>query len=299
MCGRFVVARSTGDLVAALGVEHVLGDDLRPSWNVAPTQKVRIVTGRGPEGEASGRRLETARWGLVPVWAKSRSDGARAINARSETVLEKPTFRSAAVKRRALVPADGYYEWSGEKGSKIPTYLHGRDEEPLAFAGLYEFWRDPEVPDGEEGEWLMTTTILTRPATDALGHIHDRTPVIIPPAHVPDPPLVPGESQRRRPRGEDDGGRSHRVRPYQRGWMASRSSRSYRSRTSASNSAGNSREPAAALPRACSGFLAPGMIEEISGREASQARATCAGVASGAARRASSVNSPAARTPVA
>ncbi|MFC7403419.1 SOS response-associated peptidase [Citricoccus sp. GCM10030269] len=195
MCGRYVMARSTGELVAALDIEHVVGEDLRPSWNVAPTQNVRIVTGRGPDGAAPGRRLETARWGLVPVWAKSRSVGSRAINARSETVLDKPTFRSAAVKRRALVPADGYYEWSGKAGQKTATYLHGQDEEPLSFAGLYEFWRDPAVPEGGDGEWLMTTTILTRPATDALGHIHDRTPVIVP-AEMRDDWLDPDQTDK-------------------------------------------------------------------------------------------------------
>ncbi|MCQ9162970.1 SOS response-associated peptidase [Arthrobacter sp. STN4] len=180
MCGRFVVARATADLVSAFDIDEVIGDDLRPSWNVAPTQAVRIVTGRGADGEPS-RRLETARWGLVPVWAKSRSVGSRAINARSETVLEKPTFRSAAVKRRALVPADGYYEWEVTAGGgKIPTYLHPEDDGLLGFAGLYEFWLDPEVPEGEDNEWLLTTTILTRPAADALGHIHDRMPVIVP-----------------------------------------------------------------------------------------------------------------------
>lgn len=124
--------------------------------------------------------METARWGLVPVWAKSRSVGSRAINARSETVLEKPTFRSAAVKRRALIPAEGYCEWQKNGSEKIPSYLHPQDEGIVAFAGLYEFWRDPEVPEGEAAEWLMTTTILTRPAAHALGHIQDRTPVIVP-----------------------------------------------------------------------------------------------------------------------
>ncbi|MBM6620620.1 SOS response-associated peptidase [Micrococcaceae bacterium RIT802] len=167
-------------MVADFGIQDVIGDELRPSWNVAPTQKVRIIIGRGPEGAAPGRMLETARWGLVPVWAKSRSVGSRAINARSETVLEKPTFRSAAVKRRGLVVAEGYYEWQKDGSEKIPTYLHPQNEGIVAFAGLYEFWLDPEVPDGEPGEWLMTTTILTRPAADALGHIHDRTPVIVP-----------------------------------------------------------------------------------------------------------------------
>ncbi|MDO2934175.1 SOS response-associated peptidase [Paeniglutamicibacter sulfureus] len=180
MCGRFVMARADSDLVAAFGIEDVVGDGLRPSWNVAPTQKVRIVTGRGPDGTGPGNRLETARWGLVPVWAKSRSVGSRAINARSETVLDKPMFRSAAVKRRALVPAEGYYEWQVVGQEKIPMYLRPQDGGIVGFAGLYEFWRDPEVPDGGEGEWLMSTTILTRPAADALGHIHDRTPVIVP-----------------------------------------------------------------------------------------------------------------------
>lgn len=92
-----------------------------------PTQKVRIITGRGPDGTGTGSRLETARWGLVPVWAKRRSVGSRAVNARSETVLEKPTFRSAAVKRRALVPAEGYYEWQVVGQGKIPTYLQPLD----------------------------------------------------------------------------------------------------------------------------------------------------------------------------
>jgi putative SOS response-associated peptidase YedK len=154
MCGRFVMAMADGDLVAAFGIEDVVGDGLRPSWNVAPTQKVRIVTGRGPDGTGPGSRLETARWGLVPVWAKSRSVGSRAINARSDTVLDKPMFRSAAVKRRALVPAEGYYEWQVVGKEKIPTYLQPQGGGIVGFAGLYEFWRDPEVPDGGEGQRL-------------------------------------------------------------------------------------------------------------------------------------------------
>lgn len=179
MCGRFVVSKANSDLVSAFEIDEVFAEDLPPSWNVAPTDPVRIVIGRGLHGQPS-RRLETARWGLVPVWAKSRSVGSRAINARSETVLEKPMFRSAAVKRRALVPADGYYEWEKRGTEKIPTYLHPDSNELLGFAGLYEFWRDPDVPEGQEGEWLMTMTILTRPAPDALGHVHDRTPVVVP-----------------------------------------------------------------------------------------------------------------------
>ncbi|GAB2734441.1 hypothetical protein GCM10027090_02360 [Sinomonas soli] len=107
----------------------------------------------GAAGEEHGgdrRRIETARWGLVPAWAKDPSVGSRAIKARSETVLEKPTFRSGAVKRRAIVPGDGYYEWQKDGSRKTPTYLHPEQEgRPLAFAGLFEFWRDKSVEDDD------------------------------------------------------------------------------------------------------------------------------------------------------
>ncbi|WP_269092629.1 SOS response-associated peptidase [Arthrobacter hankyongi] len=182
MCGRFVMARATADLVSAFGVDDVAGPEVRPSWNIAPTQRVRLVTERlDPETGELTRLLETARWGLVPVWAKSASVGARMINARVETVTEKPSFRAAAVKRRALVPAEGYYEWQKTGAGKIPHYLTSEDGSLLAFAGLYEFWKDPELPEEAEEQWLMSCTIITTSATDALGHIHDRTPLIVPP----------------------------------------------------------------------------------------------------------------------
>ncbi|WP_334683980.1 SOS response-associated peptidase [Arthrobacter sp. CAN_A214] len=106
----------------------------------------------------------------------------RMINARSETVTEKPSFRTAAAKRRALVPANGYYEWQkNPDGSKTPHYLDGQDEEELlGFAGLYEYWPDPTKAEDAEDKWLVTATILTTQAHDALGEIHERTPVIIP-----------------------------------------------------------------------------------------------------------------------
>jgi len=183
VCGRFVIAGNKADLVDAFDVDEALEDEVRPSWNVAPTDTVQLVVERlDPHTGELTRRLEPARWGLIPSWAKSASVGARMINARSETVLEKPSFRSAALKRRAIVPADGYYEWrKNADGSKTPVYLHGPDGSLLGFAGLYEFWRDPATAsaDHPQGEWVVSCTIITRPASDTLGEIHDRTPVIV------------------------------------------------------------------------------------------------------------------------
>lgn len=125
--------------------------------------------------------LLIARWGLVPSWAKDIKIGSKLINARSETILEKPSFRNAAVKRRAILPAEGYYEWQKtEDGKKIPKYLFSEQEPLLGFAGLYEFWPDPELPEDDPERWLLTCTVLTTTTQDALGHVHDRSPVIVP-----------------------------------------------------------------------------------------------------------------------
>jgi putative SOS response-associated peptidase YedK len=181
MCGRFVMPKASSDLVAAFGVEEQPGPELPPSWNVAPTQPVNIVTERLDQGTGElSRRLEVMRWGLVPSWAKDPKVGSRMINARSETILEKPSFRSAAVKRRGLVPAAGYYEWMKTDTGKVPTYLTSETGGLLAFAALYEFWPDPALPEDHEHKWLASCTILTTMATDALGHIHERSPVLIP-----------------------------------------------------------------------------------------------------------------------
>lgn len=191
MCGRFVLAYSTDDLRAEFAVGHVVEPDLGPSWNVAPSQPVRIVAERyldtadnddGPR--IAERMLTTARWGLVPHWAKDRSIGMKMINARSETVTSKPAFRAAATRRRCLVPANGYYEWMADtsvgKGPKTPYYLHEPDGAPLAMAGLYEIWRDRELPDDAAEAMLWTCTVITRTAPDSLGHIHERSPVLVP-----------------------------------------------------------------------------------------------------------------------
>ncbi len=140
-----------------------------PSYNVAPTDPVYGVIERH-----GVRVLRVLRWGLVPSWAKDPKVGARFINARQESVADKPAFRAAYQRRRALLPADGYYEWQPGAGRKQPWYLTSRDGSPLAMAGLYEVWRGPE------DTWLWTAAIITTSAPDEVGAIHDRAPMLVP-----------------------------------------------------------------------------------------------------------------------
>lgn len=137
-------------------------------WSIRP--------GGRPPG---GRQLTLVRWGLVPNWAKDTSGGARMINARSETVAVKPAFRAAFAKRRCLIPADGYYEWITEGKAKKPFYIHRTDGGILAFAGIYELWRNKQVPEDHEDAWYWSASIITTQAEDEIGRIHDRTPMII------------------------------------------------------------------------------------------------------------------------
>ncbi|WP_344736344.1 SOS response-associated peptidase [Microbacterium awajiense] len=183
MCGRFVVAEVGSELVGMLRVD-VQADDLpAPSFNVAPTDTVAIVLDSA-KTEPPTRRLEPARWGLVPAWAKDPSVGSRAFNARSEELEDKPMFRAALQKRRAVIPASGYYEWKREADGKTPHYIHPADDSPLFFAGLYEWWKDPAKADDDPTRWLLSCTILTRDAIGHLGSIHDRMPVFLDPDHA-------------------------------------------------------------------------------------------------------------------
>lgn len=178
-----MVAEVGSELVGVLRVD-VEGDDLpAPSFNVAPTDRAAIVLDSA-KSEPPTRRLEAARWGLVPPWAKDIKIGARAFNARSEELEDKPMFRSALHKRRAIVPASGYYEWAAVAGQKIPHYIHPADGAPLLFGGLYEWWRDPERGDDDPDRWLLSFTILTRDAIGGLGSIHDRMPLFMDPDHA-------------------------------------------------------------------------------------------------------------------
>ncbi len=181
MCGRYASARRDDELAHRFHVSELVGDELGPSWNVAPTQDVRGVLER-VEADHPVRQLRTLRWGLVPSWAKDSKIGSRMINARVETITEKPAFRRAAANRRLIVPMDGYYEWQAPesgKGRKTPYYLTDPDGAPLAAAGLYELWRDPSKGDDDPGRWLWTLTVITTNATDTLGHIHDRSPLLL------------------------------------------------------------------------------------------------------------------------
>jgi putative SOS response-associated peptidase YedK len=181
MCGRYVSVASDPDLTDEFDVEETVDEPPAPSWNVAPTDPVRIVVERKHDEDGPAvRQLRTVRWGLVPNWSKERTGGAKMINARSETVASKPAFKRAAGRRRCLVPARGYYEWQRDGGRKIAHFLYAPDERLLAMGGLYEIWRDDSLPEDDPAGWLWTCTVITRPATDALGHIHDRCPVLVP-----------------------------------------------------------------------------------------------------------------------
>jgi putative SOS response-associated peptidase YedK len=208
MCGRFASARKRQELLEEFSVQRDrVEEDLRPDYNVAPTKPVYAVLSRPPkesaepaaaagaagdgaDGEAAVRELRVVRWGLVPSWAKDISIGSRLINARAETVAVKPAFRRAFARHRCLLPADGYYEWekTGDpaKPTKQPFYIHRTDGGVLAFAGLYELWRDKSVPDQDPRAWLWSATIITTQAEDEIGRIHDRMPMVIEPARWAD-----------------------------------------------------------------------------------------------------------------
>ena len=207
MCGRYAAARSAQDLASWFGSEEP-EQALAPRWNVAPTDPVYAVVHR------ERRELRVLRWGLVPSWSKDAKGAARMINARVESVETKPAFRAAYQRRRCLLPADGYYEWQTDGSRKQPWFLSARDGSPLAMAGLYEVWTPPgadrdtadrDTADGETAPRLWTCTVITTSAADEHGEIHDRTPLLVLPAHwsrwldpaVEDPGadlLVPGTS---------------------------------------------------------------------------------------------------------
>ena len=184
MCGRFVSARKRLELLEEFAATRdAVAADRDADYNVAPTKRIYAVLQHKEEEE---RELRLVRWGLVPSWAKDTSGGARMINARSETVAVKPAFRAAFSRRRCLIPADGYYEWMTEGKAKKPFYIYRTDGGVLAFAGIYELWRNSLVPEDHEDAWYWSASIITTQATDDIGRIHDRTPMVIAPENWTD-----------------------------------------------------------------------------------------------------------------
>ncbi|OLT18228.1 hypothetical protein BJF79_17340 [Actinomadura sp. CNU-125] len=190
MCGRYATSRARQDLLDEFRVQvDAVDGELEADYNVAPTKQVPVVLDRAPrdapEEAQPVRQLRTARWGLVPPWAKDPAIGNRMINARAETVHEKPSYRRAFAKRRCLLPADGYFEWyvlqngdaepKPKKPPKQPFFIRPKDGEVMAMAGLYELWKTPE------DDWLWTCTVITTDAPDDLGRIHDRMPMVVEP----------------------------------------------------------------------------------------------------------------------
>jgi len=168
MCGRFALYSSLPEIVEAFQVQAVRFD-LAPSYNVAPTQEVAVVVRREEENI-----LEKMRWGLIPFWAKDPSIGSRMINARLETLSEKPSFKRPLKNQRCLVVADGFFEWAKIGENKTPMFIRSRSGRPFGVAGLYDVWQSPE------GEAVASCTIVTTQANPFMQPIHARMPLILP-----------------------------------------------------------------------------------------------------------------------
>lgn len=168
MCGRYSIT-SAPDAISAM-FRYPERPDFPPRYNIAPTQPIPVV--RLHEGE---RQFALMRWGLLPSWVRDPRTFSLLFNARGESVTEKPAFRAAMKRRRCLIPADGFYEWTVEDGRKQPYFIRARSGEPFAFAGLWETWTGPN------GEELDTAAIVTTAANRTLRHLHGRMPVILPP----------------------------------------------------------------------------------------------------------------------
>lgn len=174
MCGRFALTLPT-DAMAQL-FSAIPSNNLPPvpNFNVCPTTQISVVA-----LEAGQRRLQAMRWGFLPKWYKSPTDGPLLINARAETIAEKPAFREACRTRRCLIAADGFYEWTkDENGNRLPWYIHGGDDRPLVFAGVWQDW-------GQGGDTLRTCAIVTTGANQKMAQIHHRMPVILEPDDWP------------------------------------------------------------------------------------------------------------------
>ena len=203
MCGRYAATANPDDLIEEFEIDADRTDDPTrsllkspqdppagtPDHNMAPTKQAPVVLTRAPKEEPGDplRQLRLLSWGLVPSWAKDTKVGLRMTNARAETLLDKSSFAKAAAVRRCLVPAEGWYEWQVSpvakdpkgKPRKQPFFIHRGDGDLVAFAGLYEFWRDRSVPDDDPDAWLVSFTIVTTAAEPGMDRIHDRQPLVL------------------------------------------------------------------------------------------------------------------------
>ena len=206
MCGRYAASFAPDDLIEDFRIEQDRTDEQTrsllvnpqqppagtPDWNMAPTKQAPVVLTRRPRGADDAepiRQLRLLTWGLVPSWAKDTKVGLRMINARAETLLDKGAYAKAALARRCLVPSAGWYEWQASptqtdskgKARKQPFYIHRADGQPMAFAGVYEFWRDRALAADDPNAWLTSYSIVTTAAEAGLDRIHDRQPVVLDP----------------------------------------------------------------------------------------------------------------------
>ncbi len=167
MCGRFTLKTSMDTIAEVFGVTLSPSLKVSPRYNVAPTQEIVTIMQNGTA------HLDMLRWGLIPSWAKQESIGSKMINARAETLAEKPSFKGLLRSKRCLIIADGFYEWRQENGSKTPMYITLKDGKPFAFAGLWDLWKSPD------GEQIRSCTIITTEPNELVATIHNRMPAIL------------------------------------------------------------------------------------------------------------------------
>jgi putative SOS response-associated peptidase YedK len=167
MCGRFVLYSNLEEIKEAFGIQQVRWEP-EPSYNIAPTQDVAVVVRR-----EAGNSLEKMHWGLIPFWAKDPKIGSRMINARSETLSEKASFKRPFKDQRCLVIADGFYEWAKTDHGKVPNFIRSKSQRPLGLAGLYDVWKSPQ------GEAITSCTIVTTQPNEFMQPIHNRMPLIL------------------------------------------------------------------------------------------------------------------------
>ena len=171
MCGRFSLHTPESQIREAFNLEQTEPQGLNPRFNIAPSQDIHIV-----RDTDAGTEMTLARWGLVPSWSKESKSKYSTINARIESVSEKPTYRTPFKRRRCLIPADGFYEWKVVNGNKVPHHIRMKDGKVFAFAGLWDHW------EGEDGS-IESCTIIVMPSNEVMRPIHERMPAIIAPAH--------------------------------------------------------------------------------------------------------------------